>query len=167
MDYIIRRKEQNDCYGIAHVVTVAWNETYKGIVTNEFLENLKENKEQRAINSYNNFNVNDNHQFVLEVNNEIVGFINVGMSEEKEYINCGEIFALYILSDYKGKGYGRKLVDTGVEELKKIGCNKMIIGCLDGNPSNEFYKHIGGVKIKTRIFEKLNLPENVYLFEEI
>ena len=39
-----------------------------------------------------------------------------------------------------------------------------VISCLDGNPSNNFYLHIGGVKIKTRIFEKLNLPENVYLF---
>ncbi len=28
-------------------------------------------------------------------------------------------------------------------ELKKLGCTKMIIGCLDGNPSNEYYKHIG------------------------
>ena len=44
---------------------------------------------------------------------------------------------------------------------------KMIIGCLQGNPSNEFYKHIGGKLIKTRIFKKLNLLENVYLFEKI
>ena len=167
MNYIIRKKEQKDCYDIAHVVTVSWNETYQGIVPNDFLNDLKENEKERALNSYNEFNVNDNHQFVLEINNNIVGFINVGISEDKEYTNCGEIFALYILNDYKGIGYGRKLVEVGIEELKKMGCNKMIIGCLDGNPSNEFYQHIGGEKIKTRIFEKLNLPETVYLFEKI
>lgn len=43
----------------------------------------------------------------------------------------------------------------------------MLIGCLQGNPSNEFYKHIGGKFIKTRVFQKLNLIENVYFFENI
>ena len=48
-----------------------------------------------------------------------------------------------------------------------MGCNKMVIGCLKGNPSNEFYKHIGGKLVKERIFEKLQLPENVYYFDNI
>ena len=43
----------------------------------------------------------------------------------------------------------------------------MIIGCLEDNPSNEFYKHIGVIFVKTRVFEKLNMIENIYLFEEI
>ena len=43
----------------------------------------------------------------------------------------------------------------------------MIIACLKGNLSNEFYKHIGGKFVKTRIFEKLQLPENVYYFDKI
>ena len=62
---------------------------------------------------------------------------------------------------------GKKLINIGIEELKKMGYNKMIIGCLEGNPSNEFYKHIGGKFIKKRVFEKLNLPENVYYFDKI
>lgn len=48
-----------------------------------------------------------------------------------------------------------------------MGYDKMIIGCLVGNPSDDFYKHMGGKLIKTRIFEKLQLPENVYYFEKI
>ena len=40
MDYIIRKKQREDCSSVAHVVTVAWNETYKGIVPDEFLNNL-------------------------------------------------------------------------------------------------------------------------------
>ena len=58
-------------------------------------------------------------------------------------------------------------IQEKIEELKKMGYNKMIIGCLEGNPSNEFYKHIGGKFIKKRVFEKLNLPENVYYFDKI
>ena len=40
MDYKIRKKERKDCADVAHVVTVAWNETYRGIVPDEFLDNL-------------------------------------------------------------------------------------------------------------------------------
>ena len=41
--------------------------------------------------------------------------------------------------------------EVGIDELKKLGCTKVIIGCLDGNPSNEYYKHIDGKFVKTRI----------------
>ncbi len=167
MEYIIRKKERKDCADVAHVVTVAWNETYKGIVSDEFLNNLYLTEKERAFNSYNKFNEKDNHQYVLEVDNKIVGFINVGSSDENTYDNCGEIHAVYIINGYKGSEFGKKLIEAGINELKKMGYDRMIIGCLVGNPSNGFYKHIGGKYIKQRIFEKLKLPENVYYFEKI
>lgn len=167
MNYIIRKRTREDCPDVAHVVTVAWNETYKGIVPDEFLNSLYQNGEERAKKSYNKFDESKNHQYVLEVDNKIVGFVNVGLSDEADYENCGEIHAIYIINGYKGYGFGKKLIEVGIKELKSIGFNKMVIGCLVGNPSNEFYKHIGGKYIKQRIFAKLQLPENVYYFEKI
>lgn len=165
MNYVIRRRERKDCKAIAKLVTICWNETYRGLVSDVFLDGLYENEEERIINSYNKFNENDNHQFVLEIDQKIVGWMNIGDSDEgSEY---GEIHAIYILNDYKGLGYGRKLVEEGIKEIKNMGFKKMIIGCLDGNKSNEFYKHIGGKFIKQRLFERLGMMENVYLFEEI
>lgn len=167
MNYKIRKKERKDCADVAHVVTVAWNETYRGIVPDEFLDNLYTNEDDRAKNAYNNFNEKENHQYVLEVDDKVVGFVNVGSSDETDYENCGEIHAVYIINGYKGHGYGKKLIDAGIQELKTMNFDKMVIGCLNGNPSNEFYKHLGGKFIKTRNFEKLQLPENVYYFEKI
>ncbi len=167
MNYLIRRKTKEDCIHVVHVATVAWNETYKGIVDDDFLNKLYETEEQRAKEIYNKFNEEDNHQLVPEVDNNIVGFVNVGDTDDTNYDNCGELHAIYILDKYKGKGFGKKLFEAGIEELKKMGYDKMIIGCLVGNPSNDFYKHMGGKLIKTRIFEKLQLPENVYYFEKI
>ncbi len=167
MDYLIRKRTKEDCKAIAHVVTVAWNETYKGIVPDWSLEELKNNEDERATKSYNEFDENNNNQFVLEVNNEVVGFVNFGFTRDEEYKNCGEIFALYIVSKYKGNGYGKKLVEEAKKELKKMGCNKMIIACLKGNPSNEFYKHIGGIYIKDGLYKRLQLPENIYYYDKI
>lgn len=167
MDYLIRKRTKEDCKAISHVVTVAWNETYKGIVPDWFLDELKSNEAERTIKSYNEFDENNNNQFVLEVNNEVVGFVNFGFTRDEEYQNCGEIFALYIISKYKGNGYGKKLVEEAKQELKKMGCNKMIIACLKGNPSNEFYKHIGGVYIKDGLYKRLQLSENIYYYDKI
>lgn len=169
MDYVIRRKEQKDCFEVAHVVTISWQKTYRGIVNDEFLDNLSNTEEERGKKAFENFNDNDNHQFVLEVDGKVVGFINVGITQMQEYKNQGEIFALYIIEKYKGNGFGKKLTEIGINELKKLGCTKMIIGCLQGNPSNEYYKHIGGKFIKTRIFKLLNqeLTENVYYYDSI
>ena len=165
MNYVIRRRERKDCEAIAKLITVCWNDTYRGLVSDDFLDGLYKNEEDRIKNSYEKFDENDNHQFVLEVDGKVVGWMNIGDSdEESEY---GEIHAIYILNEYKGFGYGRKLVEEGIKEIKSMGFKQMIIGCLDGNKSNEFYKHIGGKFIKQRMFEKLGMMENVYLFEEI
>ncbi|MBQ9319103.1 MAG: GNAT family N-acetyltransferase [Bacilli bacterium] len=169
MNYKIRRSVRDDCFAIAHVVTIAWQETYRGIINDDFLDNLPNTEKARRERLFNHFDKEDNHQFVLEIDNQVVGFVNVGLTKDLEFENQGEIFALYIINKYKGYSFGRKLTEIGIDELKKIGCTKMIIGCLDGNSSNEYYKHIGGKFIKTRIFKLPNqeLIENVYYFDNI
>lgn len=165
MKYNIRKSVRDDSSKIAHVVTIAWNETYKGIVSDEILSNMYKNEKDRAQRAYDNYNEEENNQYVLEVDDEVVGFINIGKSYTDGFDGCGELYALYIIGKYKGFGFGKLLVNKAKEELKKMGYDKMIIGCLDKNPSNEFYKYMGGKYIKTHIFEKLNLDENLYLFD--
>ena len=165
MEYSIRKRRKEDCFDIAKVVTISWNETYKNIVPKWFLEELKTNEQERALKTYNEFDENNNNTLVLEINGEIVGFTNYGKTEDTGYSNCGEIMALYIINKYHGYGLGRKLVNEAVKELKKMGFDKMIIACLKGNPTNEFYKHIGGIYVKNGLFKRLNLPENIYYYE--
>ena len=117
---------------------------------------------ERTIESFND---ETNHQFVLEVDGQVVGFVKVCESSENE--NCGEIQALYILDEYKGQGYGKKLVDIGIQELKNMGYKNMVIGCLEGNPSNDFYTHIGGKFLEQRTFSLpvQEINENVYYYD--
>lgn len=163
MNYVIRDREYNDIPAIERVVTLGWNQTYKGLVSDRVLNIIKEKEGLRVEKRREDFDPNNNDYLVLEVNNEVVGFCKYGDSDDTGY---GEIFALYILEGYKGNGYGKKLVDAGIKKLKDKGYNKMLIGCLVGNPSNEFYKHIGGVfkfqKTSVRLDEEMT--DNVYKF---
>ena len=166
MKYSIRKSKISDYDDIAHIVTLCWRDTYKNIVNDEFLNNLSYSEKSRSISMKESFNKDDNHEYVLIINKRIVGFVKVTFTEENVK-DCGEIQAIYILKDYKGLGFGKKLFEKGVLELKKMGCKTMLIGCLDGNPSNDFYKHMGGKLIKTRDFCLPNqtLLENVYQFD--
>ena len=164
MECIIRKRKREDCKAIPHIVTVEWNSTYKGIVSDEVLEELKNNESERIKNAYNNFDEKDNNVLVAVVDNKVVGFSNYGVTDDPDFENCAEIRALYVLDEYHGYGYGRKLVNATIEEFKKQGFNKMIICCLKGNPYNEFYKHIGGKYVKDGVYKRLNLPENIYYY---
>ena len=167
MEYIIRKMKKEDCAKIVHVVTIAWNETYKKIVPDSFLEELKMNEEERTEKSLLKY-TDDNTTLVLEVDNEVVGFSHYEQTKNKDFPNCGEIYALYIIKKYQGYGFGRKLVNETIKELKKMNLNSMIICCLRDNiPANEFYKHIGGVYAKDGVYERLNLPEKIYYYEKI
>lgn len=167
MNYIIRRLEKEDCPKVAHVVTVAWNETYQGIVPKEFLDELKVNEKERSEKAINKYK-EDNTTLVLEVDNEVVGFAFYSKSNNKDFPDCGEIYALYILEKYHGNGLGRKLVEEAKKRLKKMKFNKMIICCLRDNlNANAFYEHIGGKYVKDGVYERLNLPEKIYYYENI
>ncbi len=168
MNYLIRKSKIEDYDSIARIVTKCWQNTYRNIVNNDFLDSLSKNEKARAKSQKESFDKNNNHEFVLLINKKIVGFVKVCLSEEK-IDDCGEMQAIYILKEYNGYGYGRKLFEKGVNELKSMGCKCMVIGCLDGNPSNEFYKHMGGDYLKQRIFSlpTQDLLENVYYFENI
>ena len=100
-------------------------------------------------------------------NNEYVGVIRIRETKYDNYKDCGELGALYLLDNAKRKGLGKILFAKGKEELKKKDYKKMIIGCLSKNPSNDFYKHMGGKLVATNPLKLPNgqkLIENLYLY---
>ena len=50
MDYLIRKSTIKDVYDITKVITVSWNETYQGMVSQEELDRLKNNEDERVKN---------------------------------------------------------------------------------------------------------------------
>ena len=172
MNYSIEELNLNNIRDYVIVTTKAWQETYKGIVNDEFLEliNTKEeinNSIERIKKSLNN---PFDKSFLLKVDNKYVGVLRVCKSRDDNYQNIGEIRVLYLLNEVKHLGYGKILFEKAEEEIKKMNFNSMIVGCLSDNTNaNSFYKHMGGVLESSRDFNIPNqaLKENVYLFRDI
>ncbi len=168
MSYELEELSVDNVNFYVKVNSLAWKQTYKGIVDDYFLEliNTKEEINKSIERMKNNINKPLYKAFLLKVNDKYVGMFRVCKTDK----DMGELKSLYLLDEVKHKGYGKILFKRALEEVKKMGFNSMIVGCLSDNTNaNNFYKHMGGVFVSNRDFTILNqtLKENVYLFREI
>ena len=173
VNYTIEELSIDNAHEYAYVNSRAWLESYKGIIDDEYLEKINTDE---SINIFTErlkgYVLNDPDQhFLLRVERKPVGVLCVRKSKYEDYQDCGELGAIYLLNEVKGKGYGKILFDYTKEKLKKMGYKKMVNGCIDGNPSNEFYKHMGGILVKQIPFAVKGygqeLTENVYYYDSI
>jgi len=169
MNYIIEKLSIDNVEYYARVSALAWKQSYKGIVNDDFLELINTEEEiHKAISNLKEVLNDSSRRFLLKYNDEYVGILRVRKTKYDKYSECGELGALYLLDAVKGKGFGKILFNKAISELKEMNYDKMIIGCLSENPSNEFYKHIGGKFVDNNPLTLPNgqeLMENLYYYE--
>ena len=76
---------------------------------------------------------------VALLDGKVVGSVMVGYEGHRGWLNY-----LAVRPEYQKRGYGRKLVERALEELTKLGCQKVNLQVRRSNVSVvEFYKHLG------------------------
>ena len=149
----IRDARAEDAGGIAHVHVDSWRDAYAALLPAEYLARLDYGKRamewarilarSRAIQN----------TLVAEAEGEIVGFCGFGpvRSGPAE----GEIYGLYIASDWREQGLGRSLIERAFESLRSKGVRSVVIWCLEGNfGARGFYTRCGG-----RLLEEIRMDE--------
>ncbi len=77
--------------------------------------------------------------FVGLLEGKVVGSVMVGYEGHRGWINY-----MAVSPEYQRKGYGRKLVQKAIDELKKIGCPKINLQIRRSNTSViDFYRRLG------------------------
>lgn len=144
VDFQIRRAAVADAAGIARVHVDAWRETYRGQIPDEFLASLS--SERRQARWEQDLAPQDERvvTFVTEWAGEIVGFCGVGPERGSLPAYDGELWGLYLLRKFQGRGLGRELFLTGARHLRDCGFQRMMLWVLDTNPARGFYEHMGG-----------------------
>jgi ribosomal protein S18 acetylase RimI-like enzyme len=141
----IRKATLADASAIATVHVAAWKEAYRGIVADEFLDNLSiQRRTEQWTNSLSNEAHPYHHAFVAEVNGQVVGFSNFGVAQIKDTGFDGELFAIYILKAAHKMGVGRMLVQAVVNGIRDMGGKSMMVWVLKDNPASGFYEKLGG-----------------------
>lgn len=150
---IIRDATVNDIEEVAKLHVDSWYETYAGIVSQSYLENMKKNLSKRIERMKREFNLR--HMTVAVLNDEIVGFLEHVMSNEfsKDLdIDC-ELCGLYIKNGYKNLGLGSKMFEYAIKLFQENNKKRMGLWCVKENiPAISFYKKKGGILTKEKAF---------------
>ncbi|GAA0070075.1 GNAT family N-acetyltransferase [Clostridium sardiniense] len=147
--FLIRKAIPHDALGITIVNVYTWKITYTGLIPDELIDKRIDNLKYLAKEIREDIEKNNNF-IVASIENTIIGFCNYGKSRNESFMDSGEINALYVLHGFQGEGLGEDLFLAGAKELKHLGYSSVIINCLQGNPSIEFYKHMGGNVVSER-----------------
>ena len=168
MKIVVRKAEVKDARDIVIVNTYTWATTYKNLIPSKIL-NDKLSRIDKVVPNMKRIIEEKNNIFVATVDDKVVGFITYGKSNNDNYPNAGEIYALYVLKEYQKIGLGKKLLLKGIEELINLNYQDMILNVLKGNKNIDFYEKFGGkqIDIKEEYLDDTLLVEYVMYFENL
>ncbi|WP_010093867.1 GNAT family N-acetyltransferase [Ornithinibacillus scapharcae] len=144
----IRRAEISDAPGIAIVHVDSWRTTYKGIIPDEFLNNLS--YEQRTELWKDNIAREDNYVLIAENNEgQIIGFADAWKRESNIVEKSGDLTSIYLLEEYQGQGIGKLLLRELFFHFKQLDYEKVFVEVLEENKTRYFYEYYGANLVKT------------------
>ena len=153
MNINIREATIEDIPEVAKLHVESWNKTYKGIISQEHLDNMRNNLAKRIERMKNEFNMRK--MIVATKNDEIVAFSEFVFSNEfsKDLdIDC-ELCGLYVKNEYLNSGIGTMLFNYVRDLFKKNNKKKMGLWCVKENINAiNFYKRKGGTIVSEKKF---------------
>lgn len=158
-DVEIRPATVGDAVGIAHVHVQAWHETYTGLLSQAELDGRTVPRlTERWLNILAPERVHTTTH-VAVVAGTIVGFANQGRPRDAVAVFAeAELFALYLLAAWHGRGIGRALMQAACNSARAIGAQSIGLWVLVGNAcGRHFYDACGGVAVTERV--DLSEPE--------
>jgi ribosomal protein S18 acetylase RimI-like enzyme len=146
---MVRTANVTDAPAIAGVHVSSWLSTYRGLLPDDFLESLSKTnyteRWKRVITE------GTSKVVVAEDGAGVVGFASGGRERAGEQGFDGELYAIYVLDNAQGRGFGRELVRAMVDGLRELGLGNMIIWVLrDNRPARDFYERLGGVYVRSQ-----------------
>ena len=136
----VRKAAKNDAKGIAKVHVKSWQETYQGIVSQDYLDSLKMEDRVPLWEKSLSESADSSPVFVaVNPEGEIVGFASFGKERTEKFEADGELYAIYILKDYQRDKLGLKLLQAGLNEMQY---KSMLVWVLADNESRKFYESL-------------------------
>ncbi|MBT3583338.1 MAG: GNAT family N-acetyltransferase [Halobacteriovoraceae bacterium] len=141
----IRNAVLGDEEGIATVHVKSWQETYPGMMPQEYLDQLQITGRKNMWGKSLAAEGGGELIFVALEDDQIIGFVCGGEAREDDYDCDCELYAIYLYGRYKGQGIGKKLFSSLTSKLISKGKKAMQLWVLPDNPTCKFYSAVGGV----------------------
>ena len=141
---MIRQATAEDAAAIASVQIASWNETYPGLLPDDF---IAERTYEKSLLQWNGVLRGSHGVFIYELNKEIVGFVDSGPIKQVHLPYPGELYALHVLGKYHKQGIGKILFEHAKTRLVDSHLFPFIALVLTGNPALAFYQKMGATII--------------------
>jgi len=167
---IIRPATPADAVGIAAVHVESWRSTYPGMLPDRFLVRLSPGAYAARWRRLLGEEGRGRRTFVAcDLDNRIVGFASCGPQRTAVHGFGGEFYAIYLLDEVHGQGFGRRLLGTLAQELMDCGMRSAVVWVLRDNPSRWFYERMGGQHLAEQpiTFAGIRLSEVAYGWQDL
>lgn len=156
---LIRKAEIQDARYIGSCHYHCWQETYRGLIGDGYLNAMDESKNKDRFERL--FSRIGQYQYVVLEQGRVIGFFDI--SPGREHFAPYEIQGLYLRKAYHGRGYGRAIL-----KFIKAACGAapFYLWCLSTNPTCGYYMHMGGKEIarKSALIGDHEYEEICFLF---
>ena len=141
----VRRAEPQDARAISETHRVSWLQAYGGLIPHKPLNQMVD---RRDATWWRKATRGPATLLVVDVAGTVAGYATLGLNRARALPQEGEIYELYLRPEYQGIGLGRLLFGEARRLLKSLGCNGMIVWCLeDSEHAERFFRSAGGCDI--------------------
>ena|SRR5437868_1833344 len=162
----IRRAKHGDEEQIAKVHIQSWQETYKDLVSQDYLDGLPGELIERIEMWQNILNSPKRWAWVATASDSIVGFILFGPPRDDNRETFIELGAIYLLAEKKGEGIGFAMLSSGFEFMKTLNYKKAYCWVVENNPTTLFYEKCGATFMgQTKIEETAGQDMKEFAYE--
>ena len=136
-------QKTDDMLAVSNIYEQSWKCAYRGIIPDEYFDSI--------------------------LTGQLLGTSSYCKSRIEGMDDWGEIVSIYLLPEAMHKGYGKKLMQAVISELKTMGYQKVYLWVLEKNISARgFYERFGFMlsgRITTDTFAGKELKEVQYILE--
>ena len=164
-DLHIRNATPEDALEIAQIHVKTWQCAYRGQIPDSYLDSLSIVERSAKWKEQLTHPQSGLHASVAELDGTIIGWCTFGVNTDVDAAKeWGELHALYIDSEYIGKGVGSQLMDEVVRTLRKDGYTKATLWVLDTNQNTRRFYERRGWKIEGGVKDE---PKADFFLHEI
>ncbi|MFW7381951.1 MAG: GNAT family N-acetyltransferase [Oligoflexus sp.] len=168
---LIRSAMLQDVSEIARVHVKSWQSSYKHLMAADYLSKLQLDERIAFWSKVLQDKQTASHTYVAlrDDDGTVIGFCHGGPSRHPAYATYGEIYAIYLLSDFQGKEIGRCLFQRSMIKFRQDSYAGALLWVLADNPACGFYQKMGGAICEEK-FEEIGgakLKEVLFVWDQI
>lgn len=144
---LIRPAQIDDAEAIGRAHVQAWQETYRGLMPDAYLDAMSIEERQKAWRERIPKLAEARQALAVALDDagELVGFAGCGAPRNNALAVEGEIYMINIINRGKRKRLGARLMLEMAERLEAFGHKSAGLWVLEGNaPARAFYARLGG-----------------------